>query len=84
MNAPISMPESSGGRSLTAKARGNAADRGDALPDGKLPCRNRTELVSAVKLRNNVQGHSAGEIRRHLEKSARKLGATDVLPDAWR
>ncbi len=75
---------SSGGRSLSAAARGAAAARGIALKDGKLPIRNRKELKAAIGLRNNVEGHTAMEIRRHITKRAKALNATDMLPDAWR
>ena len=75
--------KSSGGRSLSAEARDNAADRGDALPDGKLPIRNLQELKAAIKLRNHVEGHSQMAIRRHITKRAKALNATDELPDEW-
>lgn len=77
------MAESSGGRSLSAEARDNAADKGQALPDGKLPIRNTKELEAAIKLRNHVDGHSASEVRKHITKRARALGATDKLPEEW-
>lgn len=77
------MTGSSGGRSLSVEARDNAADRGEALPDGKLPTRNRTELASAIKLRNHVDGHSQMAVRRYLTRRAKALNAEDLLPEKW-
>lgn len=69
---------------LTVESREKAADDGAALPDGKLPTRNRDELASAVKLRNHVKGHTPGEVRRYLVRRARALNATDLLPEEWK
>lgn len=76
--------KSSGGRSLTVEARQKAAEEGFALPDGKLPIRNRAELRAAVRLRGLVKGHTASEVRRHIVKRAKALNAVDELPEAWK
>lgn len=75
---------SSGGRSLSVAARENAAEAGFALPDGKLPIRNRDELAAAISLRGKVEGHSMREIRDHIVRRARALDAVADLPEAWR
>jgi hypothetical protein len=72
------------GLPLTVEARDDAADAGEALPDGKLPIRSLIELRSAIKLRGNVKGHSEDAIREHIIKRARALDATDELPEEWR
>lgn len=72
------------GLPLTVDARDDAADAGEALPDGKLPIRSLIELRSAIKLRGHVKGHSEDAIREHIIKRARALGATDELPEEWR
>ena len=74
---------STGGRSLTVAARDAAAERGEALPDGKLPVRNRRELQAALRMRNRVQGHTPMEVRRYLTRRAKALDATDLLPSQW-
>jgi hypothetical protein len=74
---------SSGGRSLTVAAREKAAEAEAALPDGKLPTRNKEELKAAVALRGKVKGHSQAEIKAYLVRRAKALGATDVLPSFW-
>jgi hypothetical protein len=81
--ASVQAALSSGGRSLTGKARETAAKKGEALPDGKLPTRNKRELRAALNLRNKVEGHSATEIRKYLTKRARDLKAEDMLPEEW-
>jgi hypothetical protein len=75
---------SSGGRSLSVGAREEAAEKGAALPDGKLPIRNVEELKAAIRLRGKVEGHSATEIRRHIVKRARALDAVEELPAIWK
>lgn len=72
------------GLPLTVEAREKAADKGQALPDGKLPIRTLVELRSAIKLRGKVEGHSEEAIKAHIVKRARALGATDELPEEWR
>lgn len=75
---------SSGHRRLDVEARAEAAKAGFALPDGKLPIRNRKELAAAIKLRGKVTGHSVVAVRSHIIKRARALKATDLLPEHWR
>jgi hypothetical protein len=75
---------SSGGKPLNVAAREKAAEKGFALPDGKLPIRNVDELKAAIRLRGKVEGHSATEIRNHIVKRARALDAVAELPEAWR
>ena len=75
---------SSGGRSLSVEARGKAADEETALPDGKLPTRNKEELKAAIALRGKVKGHSQNEVRAYLIRRAKALGAEDVLPPFWK
>jgi hypothetical protein len=74
---------SSGGKSLSVEARGKAAEKGFALPDGKLPIRNKDELDAAIRLRGKVEGHTAEEIKAHIIKRAADLGAEDMLPAEW-
>jgi hypothetical protein len=75
---------SSGGRSLSVEARGKAAEEETALPDGKLPTRNKEELKAAIALRGKVKGHSQNEVRAYLIRRAKALGAEDVLPPFWK
>jgi plasmid stability protein len=69
---------------LSVAAREEAAEKGAALPDGKLPIRNVEELKAAIRLRGKVEGHSATEIRRHIVKRARALDAVEELPAIWK
>lgn len=74
---------SSGGRSLSAKSRDEAAKDETALPDGKLPTRNKEELKAAIALRGKVKGHSGNEVRSYLIRRAKALDAMDLLPPFW-
>lgn len=75
---------SSGGRSLTVASREKAAKEETALPDGKLPTRNKDELKAAIALRGKVKGHSPAAVRAYLIRRARALDAVEMLPPMWR
>lgn len=81
---PMTAEMSSGGKPLDVASRKKAAEKGFALPDGKLPIRNVDELKAAVKLRGKVEGHTATEIRNHIVARAKALDAVNALPPAWK
>jgi hypothetical protein len=81
---PMTAEMSSGGKPLDVASREKAAEKGFALPDGKLPIRNVDELKAAVKLRGKVEGHTATEIRNHIVARAKALDAMASLPPAWK
>lgn len=66
---------------LRRGARMHAASRGQALPDGSFPIRNRAELEDAVQALGRAKDQTAA--KRHIIKRARALGLVNVLPDAW-
>lgn len=67
---------------LNAAARRHLASKGHAMPDGSYPIRHKGDLAKAIKAVG--RGCSAHEqIRRHIAKRARALGAGDQLPDHW-
>jgi len=67
--------------SLTTEARQAAADRGDAMPDGSYPIRDRTELAEAILALGRATDPQA--VKRHIIKRARALNAIDLLPKSW-
>lgn len=68
--------------SFTAAQRRELAAKGEALPDGSYPIRNRTDLGHAVQAAGRGGG-SQERIRNHIRKRARALNATDALPADW-
>lgn len=67
--------------SLTAAARREAATKGQALPDGSFPIRDRTELAKAILAIGRAKHPQAAKA--HIIKRARALNATDLLPSSW-
>lgn len=67
---------------FTAAQRRELADKGDALPDGSYPIRNRSDLDHAIQAVGRTSG-SQERVRNHIRKRARKLNATDMLPTDW-
>lgn len=57
------------------------AKKGQALPDGSYPIKDRADLDSAIKLRNHSKSYSAATVHKHIVKRAKAIGATDMLPD---
>jgi hypothetical protein len=71
-------------RSIGQADRDAAAKKGDALPDGSYPIRNKHELNSALILAKSGHGsHPVSVIRAHIRKQAVKLGATKALSDPF-
>jgi hypothetical protein len=64
-----------------AKERAKAAEKGQALPEGGFPIRNRDELAKAVKALGRATNPTAA--KRHIIKRARALNAINALPEAW-
>lgn len=72
---------------LNAAARRECARRGWSLPDGSYPIRDEEHhgLADLDKAIRAVGRGSAphDEIRRHIMRRARALGASDRIPDTW-
>ncbi|HEX6969119.1 MAG TPA: hypothetical protein VF174_09955 [Micromonosporaceae bacterium] len=70
---------------LTAEERRRAADRGQALPGGRFPIRNREDLLRAIRAVGRAKGGEAGRrlVRRFIIKRARALGLMSLIPDTW-
>lgn len=66
----------------TAQQRRELAAKGEALPDGSYPIADRADLDNAVQAIGRGSAPHA-RIVAHIKKRARKLGATDSLPDTW-
>jgi hypothetical protein len=67
---------------LSAEERRQAAARGQALPGGRFPIRNRADLENAIRAVGRAKGDHA-MIRRFIMRRARALGLTELIPDNW-
>lgn len=70
---------------ISEEARRNAAAKGQALPGGRFPIRNRNDLENAIRAVGRAKGGDAGRnaVRRFIIKRARALGLSDLVPDTW-
>jgi hypothetical protein len=66
---------------LDTEARRNLAERGEALPDGSFPIRNREDLRDAIQ--SYGRANDKAEAKRWIKRRARELDAEDELPDDW-
>ena len=66
---------------LDAEQRRRLAERGEALPDGSFPIRNREDLRDAVQSYGRAKDKA--EAKRWIKRRARELDAEDELPDDW-
>jgi HK97 family phage prohead protease len=69
-------------RKFSEKERQDAADAGEALPDGSFPIKNVSDLKNAIKAFGRAKDKKAAKA--HIIERAKKLGATDELPDDWK
>ena len=66
---------------LDTEQRRRLAERGEALPDGSFPIRNREDLRDAI--RSYGRANDKAEAKRWIKRRARELDAEDELPDDW-
>ena len=66
---------------LDAEQRRRLAERGEALPDGSFPIRNREDLRDAIQSYGRAKDKA--EAKRWIKRRARELEAEDELPDDW-
>jgi hypothetical protein len=71
---------------LSAQQRERAAARGQAMPGGRFPIRNRADLQRAIRAVGRSKGGEAGRkaVRRFIFKRAKTLGLAELIPPTWR
>jgi hypothetical protein len=69
-------------REFSQKQRDNAADKGQAMPDGSFPIKNKEDLKNAVQAYGRAKNKAAA--KKHIIRRAKALGATDELPENWK
>lgn len=80
-------------RSFTTEQRVALAKKGWAIPvkndagdivDGRYPIENTSDLTNAVSAIGRVAEGDRAMVIAHIKRQARRLGATDAIPDAWK
>ncbi len=67
----------------SADQRKEMAKKGHAMPDGSYPIGDAEDVKSAAGLVGHSKKYSADQVKAHVIKNARRLGATGALPDSW-
>lgn len=68
-------------RDFTAQERQDAADKGEALPDGSFPIKTVADLKNAVHDIGRAKDPS--KAKAHIIARAKALNASDQLPEGW-
>lgn len=66
---------------FSAAERRRLTEKGEAMPDGAFPIRNRQDLQDAVHAIGRAKNRAAA--KRWISKRAGELDATDALPEDW-
>lgn len=74
-------------KDLNAAFRQKLLAKGQAMPndDGppKFPINDGDDVAKAAALHGQVDASDQPAVKRHIIKVAKKIGATDRLPDDW-
>lgn len=68
-------------RDFNTEQRREAADSGDAMPDGSFPIKNGEDLGNAIRLAGKAKDPAAA--RRHIKSRAKALGLSSRIPEDW-
>ena len=69
--------------------RKDMAAKGQAMPDseagGRYPIKNRSDLERAIQAVGRAKGGDSGRaaVRRYIQKRAKALGLSSLIPDTW-
>lgn len=66
---------------ISTETREKAAEKGEALPDGSYPIRNKGDLSRAIQ--SFGRASNKAKVKRWIIKRARELDAVDLLPEGW-
>lgn len=68
-------------RDFSVKERATLSEKGQAMPGGGFPIRNRNDLKNAIQAIGRAKNPAAAKA--WIIKRAKALGLTDLLPDGW-
>lgn len=68
-------------RAFSSKERDEAADTGEAMPDGSFPIKSKKDLKNAIQAHGRAKDPE--KAKAHIKSRAKALGAESLLPDDW-
>jgi hypothetical protein len=68
-------------KDYTDTQRQNLADKGEAMPHGGYPIKNRADLKRAIQAIGRAKDPEA--TKRWIKKRAKELDCEDLIPDSW-
>lgn len=80
---PEKLEKSANKTSFTHEERKDLAKKGEAMPNGKYPIRNRQDLKDAIRL-SGSSSMSKEDVRKWIKKRAKELNLEDELPEDWK
>lgn len=80
---PEKLEKSANKTSFTHEERKDLAKKGEAMPNGKYPIRNRQDLRDAIRL-SGSSSMSKEEVKKWIKKRAKELNLEDELPEDWK
>jgi hypothetical protein len=66
-----------------AKERRNAESKGQAMPGGRYPVRNKEDLRKAIHAVGRSTKTSHSTVRKFIIHRAKALGLSSMIPDNW-
>ena len=80
---PEKLGKSANKTSFTHEERKDLAKKGEAMPNGKYPIRNRQDLKDAIRL-SGSSSMSKEDVKKWIKKRAKELNLEDELPEDWK
>lgn len=80
---PEKLEKSANKTSFTHEERKDLAKKGEAMPNGKCPIRNRQDLKDAIRL-SGSSSMSKEDVKKWIKKRAKELNLEDELPEDWK
>ena len=80
---PEKLEKSANKTSFTHEERKDLAKKGEAMPNGKYPIRNRQDLKDAIRLFGS-SSMSKEDVKKWIKKRAKELNLEDELPENWK
>lgn len=75
--------EKSNKHHFSSLERKELANKGEAMPNGKYPIRNKQDLKDAIRL-SGSSNESKTEVKEWIKKRAKELGLESELPEDWK
>lgn len=80
---PEKLEKSANKTSFTHEERKDLTKKGEAMPNGKYPIRNRQDLKDAIRL-SGSSSMSKEDVKKWIKKRAKELNLEDELPEDWK